>query len=366
MDPNSQANGNHPGIIEFKGNSYVFGFNWRLQENRTGARNKEMRSVSVEKFAYNADGTIPKLPFWSEAGPAQVGTFDPYAKTEAETMAWGWDVRTETCSEGGLDVTSIDAGDYIKVKGVDFGVGATSLALRVASTSSNSKIEVRLDSQTGKLVGTCAITATGGAQTWATQTCAISGASAVHDLFFVFTGGSGSLLNFNWWRFIGPGIEGGTGGAGGGSGTGQGGASDAEGGNSGSGARAGTPTVSGGAGGSSQGGAQNAGGTVNGGRNAAGETPGSGGQTTTGGTSHSSTGGTAHDAGGATSGTAPSQSGCACIVSSKGSGERAWGCGVALLAGIALVRRRGRRRMRVTRSTKSGAARSFACEQDAG
>ena len=226
MDPNSQANGNHPGIIEFKGSSYVFGFNWRLQEKRTGARNKEMRSVSVDKFSYNADGTIPKLPFWSETGPAQVGTLDPYVKTEAETIAWAWDVRTETCSEGGIDVTSIENGDYIKVKGVDFGAGATSLEVRVATTSSNSKIEVRLDGQTGKLVGTCAIASTGGMQTWATQSCDISGASAVHDLFFVFTGGSGSLLNFNWWQFIGSGTPdaGATGGSGGSGGaTAQGG-----------------------------------------------------------------------------------------------------------------------------------------------
>jgi len=211
MDGNAQANGNHPGIMEFKGSSYVFGFNWRLQEKRTGARSKEMRSVSVEKFSYNADGTIPKLPFWSETGPAQVGTLNPYVQTEAETIAWAWDVRTETCSEGGMDVTAIENGDYIKVKGVDFGAGATSLDVRVASAGTGGSIEVRLESQTGKLVGTCAVTTTGAAQTWATKTCAISGASGVHDLFFVFTGGTGSLFNFNWWKFSGqPGTDGGT------------------------------------------------------------------------------------------------------------------------------------------------------------
>jgi len=350
MDPNSQANGNHPGIIEFKGGSYLFGFNWRLQEKRTGARNKEMRSVSVEKFTYNADGTISKLPFWSETGPAQVGTFDPYAKTEAETMAWGWDVRTETCSEGGVDVTSIENGDYIKVKGVDFGVGATSLELRVASTSS-SKIEVRLDTQTGKLVGTCAIAGTGGMQTWATQTCAISGASAVHDLFFVFTGGSGSLLNFNWWKFIGSGTgePGGSGGSGGG-----GGGTSGSGGSSGSGPRGGTSAINGGAGGSNEAGAQSTGGEANAGGqasiggNVAGATnaQGASGANPSGGTSNSSTGGTRHDAGGATTGnsSSPSQSGCACVVRGKATGRPPWTSGLTLLASLALLLRRARKR----------------------
>jgi hypothetical protein len=381
MDGNSQANGNHPGIIDFKGNSYVFGFNWRLQEKRTGARNKEMRSVSVEKFSYNADGTITKLPFWSETGPAQVGTLDPYVKTEAETIAWGWDVRTETCSEGGIDVTSIENGDYIKVKGVDFGAGATSLELRVATTASASKIEVRLDSQTGKLVGTCAIASTGGMQTWATQACDISGASAVHDLFFVFTGGSGSLLNFNWWKFIGSGTTdagaiGGSGGVGGG--TAQGGASGGSGGGTGgSGARGGTSAASGGgAGGANQGGSQstggksgtggstssggsissggsantggsaNSGGLASTGGNAAGgaKAQGSSGGQPSGGTSSSSTGGTRQAAGGgAGASSSPSNSGCGCVLSGKATGRPSWASGLAMLASLALLRRRARR-----------------------
>jgi arabinoxylan arabinofuranohydrolase len=308
MDGNSQANGNHPGIIDFKGNSYVFGFNWRLQEKRTGARNKEMRSVSVEKFSYKADGTIPKLPFWSETGPEQIGTLDPYLKTEAETMAWGWDVRTETCSEGGMDVTEIQSGDYIKVKGVDFGGGATSLDVRVASAGSGGDIEVRLESKTGTLLGTCAVAGTGGAQTWATKTCPISGASGVHDLFFVFTGsGTGSLFNFNWWKFSGAPSDGGAAGQGG---------SDAgvsTGGTSGSGTGGTGGTVTSGASGKGGTGGSNAGGQNSG---TGGATGGKGGATTGGNTSSkagssggsggtTSAGGSSSSKGGQSSGNGP-------------------------------------------------------------
>ena len=162
MDGNSQSSGNHPGIIDYKGSSYVFGFNYEVQLQREKQRIGERRSICVEKMTYNADGTIPKLPFWSKTGPAQIEPLNPYVQTEAETIAWAWDVKTETCSEGGMDVTAIENGDYIKVKGVDFGGGATSLDVRVASAGSGGNIEVRLDSQTGKLVGTCAVSGTGG------------------------------------------------------------------------------------------------------------------------------------------------------------------------------------------------------------
>ncbi len=203
MDGNAKSSGNHPGIIDFKDGSYVFGFDYAVQLEREGSKLGERRSVCVEKFEYGADGSIPKLPFWSDTGAPQLGTLNPYVKTEAETIAWAWDVKTETCSEGGMDVTDIQNGDYIKVKGVDFGTGAQSLDVRAASAGNGGKIEVHLDTQTGKLVGTCAVAGTGGAQTWATTSCAIDGTASVHDLFLVFTGGSGSLFNFNWWMFHG-------------------------------------------------------------------------------------------------------------------------------------------------------------------
>ncbi len=101
-----------------------------------------------------------------------------------------------------MDATAIENGDYIEVKGVDFGSGATAVDVRVVTAGAGGSIEARLDSQTGTRVGTCAVTNTGGAETWVTKTCPISDATGVHDLCFAFTGGSGNLFNFNWWNSL--------------------------------------------------------------------------------------------------------------------------------------------------------------------
>jgi arabinoxylan arabinofuranohydrolase len=151
----------------------------------------------VEQFKYNADGTIPNILI-TQNGPAQLGNLNPYIKTEAETICWGSGIETEKCSEGGMDVCNIENGDYIKVKGVDFSTGAASFNVRAASATNGGNIELRLDSPTGKLVGTCPVTGTGGWQTWADKTCTVSGATGIHDLYLKFTGGSGYLFNFNW------------------------------------------------------------------------------------------------------------------------------------------------------------------------
>ncbi len=55
---------------------------------------------------------------------------------------------------------------------------------------------------TGTQIGTCAVPGTGGWQTWITQSCPVSGAVGIHDLYLKFTGGSGYLFNINWWQFV--------------------------------------------------------------------------------------------------------------------------------------------------------------------
>jgi len=191
---------NHPAVCDYMGNSYFFYHNAALPG---GGSYK--RSVCAEPLKYNADGTIQSMTM-TTTGLPQVGSLNPYGQNEAETICWESGVETEKCSEGGMDVCNIENGDYIKVKGVDFGTGATSFEARVASATSGGNIEIRLDSPTGTLVGTCAVSGTGGWQTWVTKSCTINGANGKHDLYFKFTGGSGNLFNFNWWNFYGSDI----------------------------------------------------------------------------------------------------------------------------------------------------------------
>jgi arabinoxylan arabinofuranohydrolase len=188
---------NHPGIIDFNGGSYFFYHNGALPGGGGFTR-----SVAVEKFTYNADGTIPTMNM-STTGAPQIGTLTPYSRQEAETIAWESGVETEGSSEGGMNVGWIENGDWIKVKGVAFGAGAASFSARVASATSGGRIELRLGGASGTLVGTCNVPGTGGWQTWTTVTCPVTAATGTQDLYLRFAGGSGYLLNVNWWQFGG-------------------------------------------------------------------------------------------------------------------------------------------------------------------
>ena len=186
---------NHPGIIDYKGKSYFFYHNARLPGGGGFAR-----SVSVEEFEYNPDGTFPTIKMSNE-GPKQLKFLDPFKKTKATVMCFESGLEVEKGDNGALHVAYIENGDYIKIKGADFKDGAKKFIASVASDSNGGKIEVRLDKKEGTLAGSCNVSGTGGWQNWETVECEVSGAQNVHDIYFVFTGGSGYLLNFEWWQF---------------------------------------------------------------------------------------------------------------------------------------------------------------------
>src|SRR6188768_1250456 len=269
---------NHPGVVDYKGHSYFFYHNSALPGG-----NNYKRSVCVEEFSYGADGSIPTLTM-STKGPSAIAALNPFQQVEAETIAFSSGLKTEVCSDtgGGMNVTAISNGDYIKLKDVDFADGVTSFDARVSSAASNAKIELHLDSQTGTLLGTCDVS---GASSWATKSCAVSGGSGKHDLFLKFLGGSGDLFKFNWWRFAGPTMPGGGGGSGGTAGAGTGGGGGASNGTSGQPGAAGTTNggsvnassggTTSGAGSSTGGSAVSTGGVSSGGTPNAGERAGS-------------------------------------------------------------------------------------------
>ena len=212
MDGDARSSGNHPGLLDYKGNTYVFGFNYAIGQ-QTMALHYERRSICAEKITFNADGTIPKLPFWSKTGVKQLGTLNPYNKVEAETIAFSEGVKTDLTTEwerhnpwnrgkkiaDRIFVTSINNGDYIKVQGADFSNGASSVEVSVAALYGG-KIEIRADKIDGPMICTVDVKTSAEGDVWKTISAPVKKINGVHDLFFVFKGEK-DLFNFDWWKF---------------------------------------------------------------------------------------------------------------------------------------------------------------------
>ena len=205
MDHTPRTRGNHPGIIEFKGKWYCFGLTYDLFRLES-SRHAERRCCMAAEMTYNADGTIKELPYFQDCKLEQVGTFNPFRRVEAETMAWGYGLKTTRENPSGpwnptLFVTDIDDGEYILVKGVDFGKGANELLASCSSQMFGGRMEIRLDATDGWKAGEIDIPST--KFKYETFRTRLTKCEGVHDVYFVFKSNSmqkKNLFNFDWWE----------------------------------------------------------------------------------------------------------------------------------------------------------------------
>ena len=186
---------NHPGIVHFKGNPYFF---YHDQDLSDGEGFK--RSVSVEPFNYNSDGSIPRITPTKEGVKENVAYLSPFQRVEAETIAWSEGLKTASNDQTGVYVAQIENGDFIKVCSVDFKNEAKNFKAH-AKGLKGGKIEIRLDDKDGKVIGVCNIAQSGNEDSWQTFTTEVDKTEGVHDLYFVFKGSEGELFHFDFWQF---------------------------------------------------------------------------------------------------------------------------------------------------------------------
>ena len=205
MDHTPRTRGNHPGIIDYKGKSYCFGLNYDIYRMET-SRHAEQRSVSAAEMTYNADGTIQELPYFQDCKLEQIGSFNPFRQVQAETMAWGYGLKTTRENPSGpwnptLFVTNIDDGEYIMLKGVDFGKGAKKFTASCSAHLYGGEMELHLDDVDGPMIGKISVPNT--KFKYQEFTTNLTNASGKHDLYFVFKAGKmqkRNLFNFDWWK----------------------------------------------------------------------------------------------------------------------------------------------------------------------
>ena len=118
-------------------------------------------------------------------------------------------VQTETTSDpqgGGQNIGFIEDGDYVSFEPFNL-EGIRAITFRVASGGAGGTIQLRLDAPDGPLVAeTATIAPTGGWQNWIDVNLDLPNPpEGTHELFVIFRGGGGGLMNLNFMRFLGKG-----------------------------------------------------------------------------------------------------------------------------------------------------------------
>nr|WP_246607070.1 carbohydrate-binding protein [Actinoplanes toevensis] len=138
--------------------------------------------------------------------PPTGSTRDAFAKIEAESFNASAGVQTETCSEGGQNVSYVANGDWLQFNNVNFGSGGVKdFVARVASGAGSGVsglVEVRLDNRSNAPIGSFALGNTGGWQTWTSIPGNVSGVTGTHTVYLTFTSGQpADFVNVNWIQF---------------------------------------------------------------------------------------------------------------------------------------------------------------------
>lgn len=211
---------NHSDMIQYKDRTYFFyhartlGKAWKKGTGTSYPVWSNLRNTHVEEMSFDDDGRIVPVQ-GTRSGPGQIESFDPYRKFESETFAWQkgtyFEIDSDAASSvfpehgngGNVVLTRIEDEDWTGLSGVDFGDdGAESFTARVMPRTTGGSIEVRLDDPVdGTVVATLPVDSEIGE--WAELTADVSGATGVHDVFFVFTGEEPQTVLFDadYWEF---------------------------------------------------------------------------------------------------------------------------------------------------------------------
>jgi len=143
---------------------------------------------------------------------ASTPSVSAFKQIEAEDLICYSVLRTSDANDNGpiKCISNLKNLSYSSYK-IDFGPKANNSLTFQARLSSvkSGNIEIRLDSNTGPLLGTCEFENTEGNQNWVTKECKVNAPVGVQHIFLVFRGeeeekysNASQILNLNWIKFV--------------------------------------------------------------------------------------------------------------------------------------------------------------------
>jgi hypothetical protein len=183
---------NHGSIAEFNGKWVVF-------YHRSSRGTIFNRRVCAEPITFQDDGAIPEVEMTSQGVGSPIGAHG--AIDAGMACLLGGNVRIDGCPLGGEQLAQIKCGDWAAYKYLDFGSGPSKFAA-TASCPGGGRIELRLGSPDGPVIGSCAVPDTGVESKYVTAACPVQKTGGIHALYLIFTGlGDGAAMNVARFQF---------------------------------------------------------------------------------------------------------------------------------------------------------------------
>ena len=202
--PDNNGGNNHASITEFEGKWYII-YHSRTLAKANGVDGTSRRSVAIDSLEFNEDGSIKKVTPTIK-GVSQIKGFDPYRDGNRSVMSRQFGLKLGEGNDRQKYVLASDD-SWLQVKGVNFSQGTSQFEAMLASSEVGGKIELRIDSLDGKVIGTLDVDRTEGWEDWKKQSIEVSNIKGTHDLYMVFSGESEHSFNLADWKFVKSSVE---------------------------------------------------------------------------------------------------------------------------------------------------------------
>ncbi len=159
------------------------------------------RTTKITYAYYKDNGDIITDDFISNANLG-VGQYDArWEKIQAEWYFAASDGLVKRENTSGFEIRNITNNSYLHFPKVQNLSSKSVLSFHVSSANTKGgKIEVRLGSPKGELLGLCKIHNTGGWTSYKTISCKLKKSARTKDLYFVFKGTGEELLRLDWFN----------------------------------------------------------------------------------------------------------------------------------------------------------------------
>ena len=192
---------NHHAVFEFDGHWYIT-YHTRLLEKAQGIL-KGYRSTSIDEITVAEDGSIEEIVM-TKNGRTQTRWLDPYEPVNAATFALSAGVETAPADDfseeygyGNMLLSSIDSGDFVMLRGVDFGKeGANSIRATVRTNGQDGVIRMTVEYLNKNVICYIPVTGEGEVVCEASFDEPLTG---VQDVYFTFSGEGYEVVE---WSFV--------------------------------------------------------------------------------------------------------------------------------------------------------------------
>ena len=159
------------------------------------------RKTKIVYNHYKDNGDIVDDPF-IEQSSLGVGQYDAtWNKIQAEWYFGASDGLSKRENATGFEIRTITNNAYLYFPKFRNLTANASLSFYVSSANSGGgTIEVRQDSATGTLLGSCAVPNTGSWTTYQTVNCNLSNSAGTKEIYLVFKGSGTELMRLDWFR----------------------------------------------------------------------------------------------------------------------------------------------------------------------